>query len=92
MDPEQRLELIALLAKDRTWDAVVVVGRALLDHYYPADIFDGSSGDAGPAYVVALREALGRLDEMTSGELAGKTDSFPRPASERVRRDQCIVP
>jgi hypothetical protein len=58
MDPEQRLELIKLLAEDKAWDAVVTVGRALLDHYYPAAVFDGSSGDSGPQYVVALREAL----------------------------------
>jgi hypothetical protein len=32
MDPEERLELIAALAQDRAWDAVVLVGRALLEH------------------------------------------------------------
>ena len=53
----------ALLAQDRAWDAVVAVGRTLLDHYYPADVFDGSSGDTGPAYVAALRAALARIDE-----------------------------
>jgi hypothetical protein len=63
MDPDERLELIALLAKDRAWDAVVLIGRALLDRYYPADIFTGVSGDSGPEYVVALRNALGRIDE-----------------------------
>jgi hypothetical protein len=61
MDPETRLELIAALAADRGWDAVVLVGRSLLDHYYPADIFTGISGDPGPAYVVALRDALQRV-------------------------------
>ncbi len=62
MDPEERLELIALLAEDKAWDAVVAVGRALLEHYYPATVFTGSSGDAGPEYVVALRNALARID------------------------------
>ena len=62
MDLEERLELIALLAKDRAWDAVVLVGRALLDRYYPSDIFDGSSGDPAPEYVAALRKALARID------------------------------
>lgn len=62
MDTEQRLELIAHLAEDHAWDAVVLVGRALLDHYYPADIFTGVSGDSGPEYVVALRNALARID------------------------------
>jgi hypothetical protein len=33
----------------------------LLDHYYPASVFDGSSGDAGPEYDVALRKALERI-------------------------------
>lgn len=61
MDPERRLELIALLAQDQAWDAVVLIGRELLDTYYPADVFDGSSGDPGPVYVAALRNALNRL-------------------------------
>jgi hypothetical protein len=61
LDPEDRLELIALLANDKAWDAVVLVGRALLDHYYPKAVFDGSSGDSGPVYVVALREALANV-------------------------------
>lgn len=73
MDPEERLELIAMLASDRGWDAVVTVGRSLLDHYYPADIFDGSSGDSGPQYVVALREALRRIDEQSAPDLARDT-------------------
>lgn len=62
MDPEDRLELIAILAEDKGWDAVVFIGKALLDHYYHADIFDGSSGDSGPEYVVALRKALARVN------------------------------
>lgn len=66
MDPEQRLELIAHLVDDEGWDAVVLVGRALLDHYYPADIFTGVSGDPGPQYIVALREALVRINEITN--------------------------
>ena len=61
MDPEDRLELIAMLAKDEAWDAVVKIGTALLDHYYPQDVFTGVSGDTGPAYVVALRRALKNL-------------------------------
>jgi len=61
MDAEQRLELIRLLAEDKAWRSVVLVGRALLDACYPADIFDGSSGDSGPEYVVALRRALERI-------------------------------
>lgn len=62
MDPEKRLELIAFLAEDQAWDAVVAIGRALLEDYYPDSIFDGSSGDSGPEYVVALRNALTRID------------------------------
>ncbi len=62
MDSERRLELIALLAQDRAWDAVVVVGRELLDTYYPAEVFTGVSGDSGPEYVVALRNAIKRIE------------------------------
>jgi len=61
MDPEDRLHLIVLLAQDESWEAVVKVGQMLLDHYYPASVFDGSSSDSGPEYVVALRKALERL-------------------------------
>ena len=61
MDPERRLELIALLAEDKAWQAVVLIGQELLDSYYPADVFTGTSGDSGPQYVVALREALSRV-------------------------------
>jgi len=63
MDPETRLELISALASDKAWDAVVLVGQSLLDEYYPATVFDGSSGDSGPEYVVALRNALKRIKE-----------------------------
>ena len=73
MDPEERLALIAMLAQDEAWDAVVAVGRALLDHYYPATVFDGSSGDSGPEYVVALRNALKRIDDQDAhGDRADK--------------------
>jgi hypothetical protein len=63
VDPERRLELIALLAEDKAWQAVVLIGQELLDNYYPANVFTGTSGDSGPQYVVALREALSRVKE-----------------------------
>lgn len=62
MDPEKRLELIGMLARDEAWDAVVLIGRELLTTYYPRKIFTGQSGDSGPEYVVALRNALARID------------------------------
>lgn len=62
MDPERRLELIGLLAQDSAWDAVVLIGRELLDTYYPATVFTGASGDTGPEYIVALRNALAKID------------------------------
>lgn len=71
MDPEERLELIAMLAKQEPWDAIVHIGRSLLDRYYPATVFDGSSGDPGPEYIVALRNALVRIDEMTEKRTKG---------------------
>ena len=63
MDPERRLELIAMLAQDRAWDAVILIGTELLDVYYPAKVFTGESGDSGPLYVVALRNALKRATD-----------------------------
>src|SRR5262245_21547278 len=62
MDPEERLHLIALLAEDRSWDAIVAVGRAILDAVYPKDVFTGESGDSGAVYIAALRDALDALD------------------------------
>jgi hypothetical protein len=64
MDAEERLALIADVANDRAFDAIFKVGEAILDHYYPSDVFDGSSGDAGPEYVVALRKAIARIRGM----------------------------
>jgi hypothetical protein len=58
MDPETRLELIAMLAHDRSWDVIVRIGQIVLDEVYPANIFTSGSPDTGPRYVVALREAL----------------------------------
>ena len=63
MDPERRLELIAMLAKDKAWDAIILIGTELLDAYYPAKVFTGESGDSGPQYVVTLREALKRATD-----------------------------
>ena len=39
-----------------TWNGLI----SLLDKHYPADIFDGSSGDPGPRTVALIRE-IGRL-------------------------------
>lgn len=70
MDPEERLQLIAALAQDRAWDAVVMIGRALLDAYYPATVFV-SGVDPGSAYIVALRKALDQVDEIESARGRG---------------------
>jgi len=65
MDPERRLELIAMLAGEHpdAWGAIILIGQELLDRYYPAKVFTGESGDSGPAYVMALREALARATD-----------------------------
>jgi hypothetical protein len=34
------------------WDGLM----SILDEHYPADVFDGSSGDTGPRIIVLLRE------------------------------------
>jgi hypothetical protein len=44
-------------------EAIVKVGHSILDHYYPEGVFTGTSGDSGPQYIVALREALRRIEE-----------------------------
>jgi hypothetical protein len=64
MNLEDKAALIKLLLVDeRPWDAIVAIGRWVLDSYYPEEIFTGVSGDPGPQYIVALREALRRIDE-----------------------------
>ena len=44
------------------FDNFISVAETWLENY-PPDIFDGSSGDKGPLFVVALREALAALKE-----------------------------
>lgn len=63
MDHERRLELIAMLAQDRSWDAVIMIGKELLKFHYSEKVFTGQSGDSGPQYIVALREALARINK-----------------------------
>lgn len=54
----------ALQAEPEKWsfDVLVLMSRAILAKYYPASVFDGSSGDGGPQLIVALRSALSRLE------------------------------
>jgi hypothetical protein len=47
-----------------SWQTLLLVGRRLLEEVYPADIFTGASGDLGPTYIVALRNALAAMDEL----------------------------
>lgn len=49
------------LAEDRekwNFDTALYVGALLLAKVYPENVFTGASGDDGPTYVVALRDAL----------------------------------
>jgi hypothetical protein len=39
------------------------LGAIFLDEVYPESVFDGSSGDTGPVYIVALRAALANVTE-----------------------------
>jgi len=54
-------EFIAEHPSKLSFDTLMWVGRRLLDEHYPASVIDGSSGDPGPEYVVALRAALARI-------------------------------
>jgi hypothetical protein len=53
---------------EKVWDLMVAMGRHILDRYYPEDVFTGESGDLGPRYIVALRNALRALDEDNADE------------------------
>jgi hypothetical protein len=45
------------------WKCIMSIGQRILDEVYPADIFTGESGDLGPRYIVALREAIKAINE-----------------------------
>ena len=49
--------------RDPDWKTYIELTEQWLTHY-PADIFDGSSGDKGPLFVVAVRKALQNLEGM----------------------------
>lgn len=85
MNPEMRLKLIATIVTNDTWGAILLVGRAILDRYYPASVFDGSSGDSGPDFIVALREAIKRIDEI---DKARQQDAM----REAIRQQEGEVP
>lgn len=53
---EERPELLS-------FDTILLLGRRILAIHYPESVFDGSSGDSGPEFVVALRAAIKRIDE-----------------------------
>lgn len=59
-DQAEHLAQAALGALD-TFDGLVWMAQRLLDHRYPSDVFVGTSGDPGVAFVVRLRETLEAL-------------------------------
>lgn len=44
-----------------SFDALLYIGERLLAEVYPEKLFTGESGDSGPQYIVALRDALRRI-------------------------------
>ena len=62
-----RVEARTQELEDPDWPTFISMAGAFLEHY-PADIFDGSSGDPGPTFIVALRSALAALSLAASGE------------------------
>lgn len=57
-----------------TWQKLMDLGQRILDRWFPEEIFTGVSGDAGPAYIVALREALKRVSALPPDIKAVKLD------------------
>lgn len=55
---------IERLRDPNSWgfDHLVAMAKRILDLKYPADIFDGSSGDLGPDFVVRLRATIEELE------------------------------
>jgi hypothetical protein len=52
-----------------SWQKLVRIGRRILDEVYPEHLFTGASGDTGPLYIVALRDALAVLDQARSTDV-----------------------
>ena len=64
---EQQAEITRLRAKvdeleNPGWEQFISLTTQWLEKY-PPNIFDGSSGDKGPLFVVALRNALAALKQ-----------------------------
>jgi len=53
--------------EDPDWQGFVNLATKWLEKY-PADIFDGSSGDSGPVFIKALRAAIDKLLEPSKCE------------------------
>ena len=64
--------------ESKAFDRILDLGRALLDKYYPASVFTGVSGDLGPTYVAALRDALKRKSQAEAAleEMQKQFDEF----------------
>ena len=57
-DQQKRIEEL----EDPGWEQFINLSTQWLEKY-PPDIFTGESGDPGPLFVVALRNALAALQE-----------------------------
>ena len=53
--------------EDPDWNTYIEITTAWLEKY-PPDIFTGESGDAGPVFVVAVRDALAALADKPGDE------------------------
>jgi len=61
--------LAEALREDRekwSFETALFVGALLLKKVYPASVFTGASGDIGPQYVAALRNALKNYEQVTA--------------------------
>ncbi len=61
-------EMFEMLLDNCGFDTLMYIGKKILARHYPKDIFTGGSGDSGPAYLVALREALKQVTGGKGGE------------------------
>lgn len=58
---EDALCMRCRLEKYDGFNGMVTFIKERLEEFYPESVFDGSSGDSGPVFVVALRKAIGNL-------------------------------
>ena len=58
-------DIVLKVLADDAFNNLVLIAEYILDGIYPENLFTGTSGDIGVKFIVALREALREVKEVT---------------------------